>query len=91
MSDEYPKVIQTGGITLTVADAADEARWREAPPPGPASVPVVEPEPEPAPVAEALDDRDVADPLDDIAVEMDNPVYNEPVKLKKKKTAAKKK
>lgn len=59
MSAEYPKVIQTGGIFVTVQDAADEARWMAKVPPAqlsvrqPEPVPVEEVVSEPAPVVAA--------------------------------------
>lgn len=56
MSDEYPKVIQTGGITVTVPNAAEEARWRHAPLPGPAAI---APEPE---VVEPVAAAPIAEP-----------------------------
>ena len=40
-SKEYPKVIWTGGIKVTVESAVEEARWTERPEPEV----VVEPEP----------------------------------------------
>lgn len=42
MFEEYPKVIRVGGVSVTVLDAADEARWR-TPPPAPEPLPDLEP------------------------------------------------
>lgn len=33
MSDEYPKVIHTGGINVTVTSAEEEAFWQNPPAP----------------------------------------------------------
>ncbi len=56
---EYPKVIDVDGLKYTVADAADEAKWRgQAPTPvEPASIPDLVPEPltEPEPVEDEPD------------------------------------
>jgi hypothetical protein len=44
---EYPKVIQAGGINVTVDSEADEARWRQTPALIDAQEPVPAPDPEP--------------------------------------------
>lgn len=57
---EYPKVIRVGGVTLTVNDAAEEARWLKSALTGTEVLaapinhaePDPEPETEPEPVAE---------------------------------------
>jgi len=56
VSDEYPKVIQTGGIKVTVKDADDEARWLAKVPPAQMPPAVVAPEPvaDPEPAAEPV-------------------------------------
>lgn len=43
--EEYPKVIYVGGVSVTVASAEEEARWRGTPS---SPAPVAEPQTEPA-------------------------------------------
>lgn len=71
MSADYPKVIQVGGVTVTVGSAEEESRWRGEPAPS-----EVAPPPEPFP--DVLDDPDgvpPADPLDEI--ELDGAATND--------------
>lgn len=87
MSEDYPKVIETGGILVTVTSAEEEARWTQ-----PAAVSTTAPdevvldvpasdEPRPA----VLDDQDgvpPADPLDDVSIDMENEKFQPPAKTK---------
>lgn len=63
---EYPKMVNAGGVEKIVHSAEEEALWCHPPQPDAA------PDSEPA----------RADPLDDVSVEMDNPDLNEPPKKK---------
>lgn len=85
VTHEYPKVVTlSGGLTVTAQNAEEEARWRAADTiqrvPNPETEIALTDEvafaaavPEPQP-----------DPLADVSVEMDNPIYNEPKKKKRR-------
>ncbi len=61
--DEYPKVISVGGISVTVKNVGDEARWRaleasrEVPP---VAESILDAAPEPLPVQDAIVDTESA-------------------------------
>lgn len=77
MSADYPKVIQVGGVTVTVGSAEEEARWRASEAPSELAPPVPEEAPvEPFPdVLEDPDGVPPADPLDEI--ELDGAALND--------------